>query len=60
MPGIHETLGPEGVRARTVTMAHPPVQCANMAVPLVSMLMRIIVMAGEKTTFQYFTAIEHN
>ena len=47
MPRVHETLGPEGVRTSTVPMTHSPVQCANMAIPLISILMRIDVMSGE-------------
>ena len=58
MPRVHETLGTEGVWARAVPVAHPPVQCPNVAVPLVNMLMRIVFIAGDlflterKKTFQ--------
>ena len=45
MAGVHETLGREGVRATVVSVAHPTVQCANVAVP--SRMVRIIVIAGD-------------
>ena len=47
MPRVHETLRPEGVRARAVPVAHTPVQCPNVAVPLSNRLVRIVFIAGD-------------